>query len=576
MEVSKLPSLTAAKHIVPKNAFRKLNLNLEKTLYAVPSAKNIIHPFYKPSKIEELIACFTEGIPKLLDGKSIVPTIIEDSRSLKPTLMDSKLEFQSVNGICSWLHEYSELKSDSSVNYVPMKKEDINDSISVVNIKLEDHKNGRDIGELFEEYAQNNLDENYFNNIIRSGTLTQNSKLFLEDVYCFLLQNYVNSNHHITLIINSIKNHLNDEIVNLNIVQKLITQILVTIKQNNIRVNEKLNESVSDLFLQMNSSFNIDSGELNFLPLVKQSLLEFYICGKSLYSSKRLIDSLYASNNFPNEDIVVLYLQLVQEKLNENISQDVSMRSFAYTSNFCQCIHNTSNSTILEFFITNSRHYQEISYILNLISKQKNELNILDTINANLIKKVGSLSNNRMVNSINLSSLYQRCSKAHKNILPKEYTMSFIKELSIQRNILFISQLIENEKIDMTKDILVMIIDNLNLKNGTTSNDFKEYHITSNLQKLQFFTKYIQPYYNSLSITMKSNVLKSFSSFPVIIKMLENETVLVREGEDNMFSIIIQHCFKHKFLTVRDIHKKEASIEEIILALKQKGYNMHM
>ncbi|EDO15726.1 hypothetical protein Kpol_1073p12 [Vanderwaltozyma polyspora DSM 70294] len=409
MVISKVASKCSPKNVTQSMVLvPSRNIASRKGFVKPIDPKEIIHPFYRPSQIEEFTLCSTERNPSLMDGKPVFPISLPLlSTSVLPQLLYKKIIFPSVRNIVPWLKKFNYIRiknySDEyyTIDFKPLEMPTVESKLTITNFPelkilvdlLENTNGGRTDIHNFELCL---------NNILQKRMST---RLFVEDIYIYLIQNYVTTIPKLILVTKSIKNHLNNGIDHLSILEKLVNEILYLVHSKKFTMDLVLMNTFNGLLKEADNKFNTHSSKFGFSETTKESLLMLYIQAEDIHSSKELLGNLISKKSYPKDEIILAYLDLINKAVYKSNPENAILQRLSYTSNFFNIINHTTNPEILRFFIHNSRHFKEIQCVLDMILKKKNRKDIVLPLCIDLIEKTVSVSDSAVSTSLNLTRL---------------------------------------------------------------------------------------------------------------------------------------------------------------------------
>ncbi|QLL34197.1 hypothetical protein HG536_0G00540 [Torulaspora globosa] len=514
---------------------------------SVPSPSHIVHPFYTPSTTEEIIACSTETLPALLDGKQIMPSLLNEKPAGSYHLEMSSLRFKCVRGVANWLEDFSAFAGSSSeLDYRVLNQQMTGLLLKPSKLSRMKHPLISTLKELFAVEKSQQINPATLNAIVEQFISDRDLGVFSEDIYLYLLQHHVNSTDKILTIIESIKLHLATDIDQLKVIEELVLHLLVSLERNKLPITEKLVTSFDGLLDAINKRFHVQNCTTHFQPLVCEEILEYYIKIGNLNESKRIISGLIARKFLPAESTIVNYLKAINDQLNLDKTPKGYLRAFALVSDFRPAVERARNPLTFTYLIPLCRHMSEVTSLLTMIKNCENAKEILDVNLIPFIHKITHIKNGPSMRSANLCSLYRMASAFYGDKLPDKYSKAFLLSFADLKNYVMMATIMKKDIIAISSDFFKTILSKLEkkqLKNIPSSIE------GCDLFKVDLFTSCMLPFYFSLPLKAKLQLISQMKTKLILVTVLKAELAQTENLELDVIRKILVHGLSNDLLS---------------------------
>ncbi|QLQ80114.1 hypothetical protein HG537_0D01140 [Torulaspora globosa] len=514
---------------------------------SVPSPSHIVHPFYVPSTTEEIIACSTETFPALLDGKPIVPSLVNDTSAGSYHLEMSSLRFKCVRGVANWLADLSTVANSSSqVDYRALNQQMTDLPLKPSKLSRIKHPLISTLRELFAIEKSQQINPATLNAIIEQFINDKDLGVFSEDIYLYLLQHHVNSTDKILTIIESIKLHLATTIDQLKVVEQLVLHLLVSLKRNKLTITANLMTSFDDLLDAINKRFHVQNCTTQFQPLVCEQILEYYIKVGNLNESKRIISELIARKFLPAESTIVDYLKSTNDQLNLDKTPKGYLRAFALVSDLRPAFERARNPLTFTYLIPLCRHMSEVTSLLTMIKNCENVKEILDVNLIPFIHKIIHIKDEPSVRSANLCSLYRMASPFYGDKLPEKYSKAFLLSFADLQNYAMMATIMKKDAIVISSDLFKMILSKLEkrpVKHNSSSIE------GSDLFKVDLFRSFMLSFYFSFTLKAKLQLISQVKTKLILVTILKAEMTQTENLDLDVIRKILVHGLSNDLLS---------------------------
>lgn len=560
-----------SKTLVPENPYRRTEgaVSFRKSRNNIPGPNQILHPFYSPTELERAALCITEVSPKLLNGKPVIPAIIEHPRTMKPVLLNTRLQFDTVKEVYAWVRDFVQNRTDLS----KLDLIDIHEINSILRSSKLDKRQLPQIIKLASLFSGNDVKETVskpLNLVIDSLAADKDMVLFSEDIFLYLLQHHADSDVKVISIIESIITFLNRDIDQFKVAETLVLQVLVSMKNNQIKVTPSLTSAFVNLINAISDRFHHQNCITCFQPVVSCYVLDFYLQSAKLNESKIIFTDLINKKLCPRGEIISQYLDLIESELGSSYTDEELLRKFVYISDFASIFQTVLTPKIVEYLLPYCRHFHEVTSLLTLIENSNMKKQILDVNLPQLIRKASNMTTNNIKNSINLSALYQRVSNHYGGKIPDKIKKSFILQYAFNQNYTMIvtltNELEEGVSPNFYARIMTMVEEwhhkNLIPRSNTTPG-------FSILHKRQYLASLVLPHYSKMSAAGKLVLINHLDCTELASSSLKLELGLFQQKKKSILPEVLVAIYKHGLVfVVSPVVKELLTSEDGIAILK--------
>ncbi|SCU90179.1 LAMI_0E00936g1_1 [Lachancea mirantina] len=415
---------------IPKNQYKHDNNSpFCRSNHVVPQTNDLNHAFYSPNVAECVSLCMTEVRPSLLDGLPVMPAIITHPKNLTKILVNARCEFDTVRGVSKWITDLRE-KSVNANKLAIIEANSNSENVRPTKLNLE---------------QKNQLEQALFDASgatkpsLRVGKILQglenlqnrsnDQKLFSEEVFLCLMQDYCRSESDLIAILNCAAKFLTIDIDQVAVAELILLQALYSIEKFDSQPTPELASSVTQFLHAIGDRFNAQHYLLCQDAKISQELLKFMVSVNNLNDSKFIMSDLIGRGLCPNKDLIETYLNLVDSAYPSKNNRDQILRRFAYISDFLPVFRTVLSPKIVHHLISNCRHFNEVGSLLELIESSDLSDTLLTESLPHFIERVGSLTRDKLQNSIGLNSLYHRVINVRISLplddIQREFAMQF-------------------------------------------------------------------------------------------------------------------------------------------------------
>lgn len=555
-------------HRIPRNFFLDGKSRFQKK-NLTPLPHQIIHPFYTPTRAAELSVCSKEVRGKLLEGEKVVPALVTDWKG-KPLLRNRFIIFDTVRGANHWLQEYADRRKQAE-KMVYRTLEDQPDRL-ITPSKL--HKSNvplvGKLTELFGSARTSELNSAAVDSIVDDLVNDVEIRFFCEDVYMYLLQHHVNSGGKLIAIIESINSHMVPGIDQLKVAETLVLQIVLSIQRNRLVLTEELVNAHNRLIDTINQKFHTNACELQFDPLVTQSLLEFHILSGNLNHSKKLLTHLVLNGWAIREDVSVKYLQLVETKVRDEDKETRILKRFAYISDFRPLVQRAQTPFFFAALVSYCRHFGELYSLLSVITNNvRNTREVFDVTLLSMIDATSHMGKNNRFKSANLYELHRTILPYYDNNLPAKFVRCFAFQFAKFKNWSAVAGFLKRYPSSFTPNSIASLLtasqegitDSTNYPGGV-----------ARLRKILLW-EYVFPYYSKMSPKARSSLCSSFDTVNLFTEAIYREIRIANGGQADVINQLMAAGHENKLLRAIPSKAWEDISESPRLAAILEPYN---
>ncbi|KAK5782077.1 hypothetical protein RI543_000399 [Arxiozyma heterogenica] len=404
------------------HSFSKL---INTRFYTTSNLKNgLAHPFFKLSPMEQFSLCFSERKTSLANGSKIFPIFTEDLSNMKQTLQLNSINLSNKKEVIKWLQKYDkEVNVESSKSKLKNFGTNKDGTMPTSFINKEKYPQLNEIIELFKNETLITKDPVTLNSLIDYFLLNNQSGIFAENIYIFLLNEYSDSIDKLNLILGSLKLHLNNKLDYFPDIENIILKILISInKLSNYPKIEFFDNEFHNLLKNISIKFNFQDTLSPFNDAVIHQMLQYHLFKtQNLIECKFLIGLLLSSRHIrPSNELLHCYLNLLNKKTQTLSFKDSKLQKLIYLSDFRILIEQYPTIELIRFILPLCGSFNELRNILNIIMKQDNSLQYFETLTDLIIKQYEVVCqwDKSIMGSVEIIHLYNCFNVIYKGQIP--------------------------------------------------------------------------------------------------------------------------------------------------------------
>lgn len=405
------------------------------------------HPFFKMSKMEQFALCFSERRTSLANGAEIFPACVDDLNGMSKQLRLNSIDLSNKREVNKWLLNYRNkcmgMKPDLFVSI------DNSKMAAHVYITKEKYPQLNEIVELFESDKLATSDPVILNSLIDYTLLNKHSGLFVENIYTFLLHNYTHSIDALNLIVSSIRLHLNSKLDYFPDIENIVSRILITV--NELPENADIasfDPIFQDLLHGIASRFSLETTLSGFNSSILNQMLEYQLVKcQNTVQSKILFGLLLTRNVRPSDEIICLYLDLLNEKTKGFKPLETKLQKLTYLSDFRELIEHNPPIALIYFLIPLCDTLNELRNVVEIIKNlgDKKQQYFNDTLPFLLEQYKSVLNRDKSIYSpVEVANLYDAVKDANKGNFPEKFLKEIIVLLVSKGNFSKAAHIIDN------------------------------------------------------------------------------------------------------------------------------------
>lgn len=392
-------------------------------------AGSMEHPFFTMSKMDQFVLCFSERRTSLANGAEIFPTLVDDLNKMSKQLRLNSIDLSNKREVNKWLRDYRNKCEDSKQD--SLLSIDGPEVVPPVYITKEKYPQLNEIVQLFETDKLVTTDPVILNSLIDYTLLNKHSGLFAENIYTFLLHNYTHSVDALNIIVSSIRLHLNNQLDYFPDIESIVSKILTTV--NKLPENTDIasfDPIFQDLLNGIASRFSLETTLSGFDNSVLNQMLEYQLIRcRNTVQCKILFGLLLSRNVRPSDEVVCLYLDLLNDKTKHLEPLDAKLQKLTYLSDFRSLIEQSPPIALIHFLIPLCDTLDELENIVKIIKNQSDmkQQYFNDTLPFLLDQYKSVLKWDKSIySSVEVVDLYDTVKDANNGIFPEKFLKDII------------------------------------------------------------------------------------------------------------------------------------------------------
>lgn len=426
------------------------------------------HPFFKLSSMEQFSLYFSERNTSLANGSKIFPTFTNDLSRMKQTLQLNSINLSNKGEVTRWLAKYNK-----EVNVEPLKiklksVDTIKDhKIPTSFINKEKYPQLNEIIELFENETLITKDSITLNSLIDYFLLNNQSGVFAENIYIFLLNEYSDSIDRLKLILGSIKLHLNNKLDYFPDIENIVSKILISInKLSDSSQVQSLDDSFQELLQDISIKFNLEDTLSSFNDTIIYQMLQYHLFKtQNLIECKILVSILLSTRHIRlSNECLHQYLYLLNKKTQNLNFKDSKLQKLIYLSDFRTIIEQYPTIELIHFILPLCNSFNELRNILNIILGQDNSLEYFETLTDSIIKQYEVVSrwDKSILGSVETVHLYNCFNVTYNGQIPVDTLGKVLMLMSSNGNYSMMASILnQNKELQEDSRILKEIMNKL-------------------------------------------------------------------------------------------------------------------
>lgn len=460
-------------------------------VYSISHAGNgLFHPFFKLSAIEQFTLCFSERKTSLVKNSKIFPTFTDNLSTMKQTLQLNPINVSNKKDTIKWLEKYNKEVTDDPLNG-KLKSFDtvIHKTIPTSFINKEEYPQLEEIIELFENRTLITNDPVTLNSLIDYFLLNNRSGIFAEDIYIFLLNEYSDSIDKLSLILGSVKLHVNNKLDYFPDIENIISRILTSINKlpNSSRI-KSFDNSFQDLLQKISSKFNLEDTLSLFNDTVILQMLQYHLFKtQNLIECKILLSLLLSIRHIrPPNEFIYQYLMLLDEKT-QVLNFDVSkLQKLIFISDFRNLIEKYPTIQLIQFIIPLCTSFTELRNIMDIILGQDNRLQYFETLSDRIIKQydIVTLRDKSILGTVEIVNLYNGFNVTYNGAIPLDIMSKILMLMISNGNYAMTATILsQNKQLKEDSKFLKQLVSRFPSTNSIEKQKFiKLFNIKANLK----------------------------------------------------------------------------------------------
>ncbi|KAI8398257.1 ATPase expression protein 1 [Nakaseomyces glabratus] len=440
---------------IPLNIFKRKSIPFGRISRVTPKPEQLLHPFFRPGNVSSLGLCMKEGKPALLDSKSIIPSIVQNSKTGNPVLANCSLAFSSVQGVSTWLKQYENLRETRTTPFSTIPFSDLNRYLtSLPKSKVE-----------IIEKAYTNLINNDGSHISKGIILELVHELssdfelavFSENILIFFLNDKVSKRSELACVLEAAFDLLDTHIDQPKTIYKFLMAFFAKYFEVPVQADTDLNTLMVKLLMKLENKFHLESMYSKMVPELTEALFSFYTREGNLHEANIAINDLIKKGFIPKSEDIENYLTLINTKYPGHNSQDYMWRLF-HIAHFEGLIQSSDHPNLLKFLVQNCRHREEIETVFTIVAKNKNSKILLEHLTAPVIDSISNMKMHRVPKSSLLSDYYKLMKDAFNNELSHQLKLLLLQGYIKFGNFSMSAKIIEDNHLNLTVDIANKLI----------------------------------------------------------------------------------------------------------------------